>query len=138
MTERKMTVQVGYDYFVGAPHDVAMLIQLSERMVRADYSKDYKTMHPHAEPRHFVMEVRFVEFDADGPQISAIEPPALIEPAPAPAFPPNQTKDNSTWEAWLAECRYIEGATKHPEPEERLRGFFDAGETPDVATSIPF
>ena len=142
MTERRMMATLDYGNYVGAPHDIALLIEISGRLTRVEHSKDYRSMHVDADQKPFVTSVGFTQITEKSPG----EPPNAAlpnatEPAPAPTPDPGfrMTNETASWGDWLTQARYQEGVyggvVSH---EETLRKAFDRGETPQEAAEIPF
>lgn len=145
MIKRMLVLTIGYDYYAAEPHDAAVLIETSGRLIKVEAASDYKGPHtPCAEQMGPLTSVQFIEV-ADAPKAVAPipEPVAPEQPQaampnaiePAPDF--RMTNATASWDDWLKQARHIEEADAPSIDEGSLRLSFDRGKTPHEATS-PF
>ena len=129
-----MMVTVDYGNFIGSPSDIAALIELSERLVKVDHSKDYSSMHVDAEQKSLIISVGFAKV-TERPN-AIVEPeqpnaaiPNVMEPAPARAL--------QDFDQWLTEVRAMQHAIGD---DDEFRARWERGMSPADAAddSVPF
>lgn len=82
---KQLVAQIGYQYFTGAPDDMAALMVISGRLTQVEKQGYQGPYHPTAEQSLFIESAQLAEVDMRGPP-AKVDEPVLVPPA-APQTP---------------------------------------------------